>query len=290
MRFFLLIALFTRSPLVHPDYGNELHIIYSIFETEDEKKTGIGIGFFRGEFLSFSLGALLFGYIPLNGNPDYEVHPIWSGGYPVENTAYIFGEKGMIKMERGHISITLETKNYSFFLMLNHPFDYECEFRFPSSNAEETLFVPRIQSEGKLKTQGVEINQKGFSFYWNLWGKNRLRLNDHAVFCVEAQCGFIQFDIKKKLAKMFICPEKEEMETEFTITKLSKGGVTGKYYPSEIEVKKGRIKIIVSSMKNEAKLLTLSYLISLIEVEKNSKRGSGFMFFHPVEEKKKWEF
>jgi hypothetical protein len=48
--------------------------------------------------------------------------------------------------------------------------------------------------------------------------------------------------------------------------------------------------IIVSSMKNEAKLLTLSYLISLIYVEKSSKRGSGFIFFHPVEGKKKWEF
>jgi hypothetical protein len=276
--------------MLHPDYGNELHIIYSIFETNDEKRTGIGAGFFRGEFLSFSLGALLLGYIPLDGKPDYEVHPIWSGGYPAGNTAYIFGDKGTIKMENEHISVTLETKNYSLFLMMNRPLQYKCEFRFQSSNAEDTLFIPYFQSEGKLKAHGNELILKGFSFFWNLWGRNRLKLNDHAVFCVEDQCGFIQFDLKKNSAKILICPEKEEMESDFKITKFSKGEATEKFYPSEIELKKGGIRIIVSSMKNEAKLLTLSYLISLIYVEKSSKRGSGFIFFHPVEGKKKWEF
>jgi len=289
MSLFLLIAFFNSGHLVHPDYGNELHILYSIFQTEDGKKIGIGAGFFRGEFLSFSLGALLFGYIPSDEEPDYEVHPIWSGGYPVENTAYVFGEKGMIKIEGEDLYATLTTKNYSFFLK-SHSLNPGCEFKFQSSDAEETLFIPRFQSEGRVRVHGVETNLSGFSFFWNLWGRKRLKLNDHVVFCAGEQCGFIQFDMKKKLAKMFICPKKEEVETEFAIRRFSKGKVTGKYYPSEIELKNEGMRINVSSMKQEAKLLTLSYLIALVEIEKNSKRGSGFIFFHPLEEKKKWEF
>lgn len=290
MTIFLIMTIFVQSQLFHPDYENELHIIYSSLERDDGKKIGIGAGFLRGEFLSFSLGALLLGFVPLNEKPDYEVNPIWNGGYPLGNTAYIFGDKGFITIENGIISFTIETKNYS--LKMKFSSESKCVFQFQSSGAEETIFIPYLRSEGKLRTAGMEISLKGFSSLWNLFGKNRFKLNDHATFCMEKECGFIEFDLRKKKAMVFICEgkKKEEGETDFSIKNFLNGVLTGKSYPSEIEIKKYGIKINVDSMRNEAKLLNLSYLISSISLEKDSKKGKGFIFFHPVEEKKKWEF
>ncbi len=288
MRFWIIIALFTENPLIHSSYSNELHIIYSAFDINNENKLKIELGFFRGEFLSFSLGALLLGILPINEKPDYEVNPVWSGNYPVENTTYIFGDSGYIKIENDILYTQLQTKNYS--LSATHYIESECALSFPSSNAENAIFIPNLRSEGRLKMQGFEILLKGYSFYWGLWGNRRLKLNDHAVFCVENECVFLEFDIKKKMAKISFCPQKKEIENEFSIINLSKGSATGRTYPANIEIGKGKIKINVDSMKNEAKLLTFSYLISSITVEKDSKTGTGFIFFHPVEEKKKWEF
>lgn len=280
------------SGIIHPLHENELHVFYSILNDDEGRIFGMGSGFFRGEFLSFSLKALLLGFVPFDGEPDYEITPLWREGYPVENTAFVFGEKGYIKEENRKILFSIATKNYLYKMEIQK--EYPCAITFPSSGAEETFFIPYLFSSGLFKKGEKEIIVNGITFYWNLWGKGRISAEDHSVFCIKGRCFFVRFDLRRKKAKIYSCTaegKSGEKEAGVVVKTTMKGKASGRVYPHLMEIKEEAIKILILSPANEAKLLTLSYIVSPVKVFNGGETAYGFIFLHPLpEERRIWEF
>lgn len=297
MKTFAILLITGISPLNYPMDNAKSEVLGFLFNAVDEmgREYGVTFGFFRGEFLTFSLKATLVGMIYYDRNyTDYEAKPFVKGIKMEGDT--IWYKDSFIKRVDDGFEVNVRTRNYEMQFKVFYE-ENLCE-KVMKSSFDGEFYLPIMPAFMKgtfSHGEGFRANVSGRGFVVHLWADSSLRLKDYLLFNAEEVSGFFEIDVKDGVARGLLCEKENIKESEFSfkIAEKGRGTLTDRLYPIKGVLGEDEIVFNVRATSDEIKIVKYSYLLSPVKVKVGEEEGYGFFISHPLKEEKRrevWEF